>query len=389
MTNKLSKEKDYVLYQQICDEIFGEGTVKIKPASSNNVIGTFKYIDDYSNFIQNFKKRLIRLRELYEHTTAYPDILEQVKQVADPKNWEGAYAELVAYDVMWNDFINKPIEINKTLPATESYAGEMGFKYTNEDGYIPDYMLYFDVKILADTVGVILKGIIDDAIKQSKQIVKCNILPEYPLDDDDNEYSCSRTKLFNELFDFLKSNNTMNKGKKHFRSKIIPNLSYIVNWGAGVNTAISEYDPYRHAEKTKHLIFKRYAKKIMKNDMFVLVLVNFPWYNHLISSFINANQVYYRSLARRTFCENYKKCTQLNTIVPKYNGNETVDEVSQHLSGIIFIDDNIIESEGYSCNIIMNPNALNTHSVAKDYLMELVAKGDEHSLFDDLQYDNY
>ena len=129
MTNKLSKEKDYVLYQQICDEIFGEGTVKIKPASSNNVIGTFKYIDDYSNFIQNFKKRLIRLRELYEHTTAYPDILEQVKQVADPKNWEGAYAELVAYDVMWNDFINKPIEINKTLPATESYAGEMGFKY--------------------------------------------------------------------------------------------------------------------------------------------------------------------------------------------------------------------------------------------------------------------
>ena len=310
--------------------------------------------------------------------------------MADPKNWEGAYAELAAYDVMWNDFVMTPLELDKTMPATDSYASEMGHRAINEDGYLPDYGLYFDVKILADTVGAILKDVIAEAIKQSGQTARCDILPEYPIDDDDEEYGgANRRLLLNELIDFLKAYNTVSKGKKLFRSRVIPRLAYRVLWGGGVNTAIHEYSPYRHAEEMRHLVFKRYTKKIMKNEMFVLVLVKFPWYNNLVSSYIDADHVFYRSLARRTFCEYLNDSTLMSSIVPKFMGKETVDEVSRHLAGIVFIDDNSIKEDSYSCNVILNPNALNTHERARDYLMHLVQKGDKRGLFDDLRHDNY
>lgn len=107
----------------------------------------------------------------------FNDLIKTVAQVADSKNWEGAYAELVAYDVMSNDYLPDAIELNKTLPVSESFAGEMGGKKTNEDGFIGEYNLYFDVKILADTVGGILKGIIDEAIKKQIKILFAILYP--------------------------------------------------------------------------------------------------------------------------------------------------------------------------------------------------------------------
>lgn len=390
MQPRIVEDEAYVLYQQLCDEVYGAGTVQIKPAPSNNVIGTLRHLDDFNEFKKNFKQRLIRLRKRFEGTAAFPALLEQVKQVADPKNWEGAYAELVAYDVMWNDQVMTPMELDKTLDVAESYAGEMGHKATNEDGYIPDYGLFFDVKILADTVGAILKGIIDDAIANSSQTAHCDILPEYPLDEDEEDYSgLNRRLLYNELKDFLVAHNTETNGSEYYRSRVLPRLGYCIQWGGGINTAIREYNPYRHAEETKHLIFKRYTKKIMKNEMFMLVLVKFPWYNQQISSFIDADHVYYRSLARRTFCGYLNDSTPMNAIEPRFSGKETVDEVSRHLTGIIFIDDNSIKEDSYSCNVIMNPNALNCHDAAYHYLMSLVQNGDKRGLYDDLKHDNY
>lgn len=56
--------------------------------------------------------------------------------MTDPKNWEGAYAELAAYDVMWNDYVMTSMELDKTLYVAESYAGGMGYKVTNEDCFL-------------------------------------------------------------------------------------------------------------------------------------------------------------------------------------------------------------------------------------------------------------
>lgn len=154
---------------------------------------------------------------------------------------------------MWNDYVVTPLELDKTLGVAESYVGVMGHKATNEDGYLPDWGLFFDVIILADTVSAILKGVIIDAISNSFQAVRCDILPEYPLDDDDEDYGGQNRKpLLGEVIDFLKAHNTETKEKKLFKSSLIPRLSYRILWGRGINSSVHEYTPYRHAEETKH-----------------------------------------------------------------------------------------------------------------------------------------
>ena len=52
---RMAKEESYMLYQKLCDEVFGAGNVTIKQAPDNNVIGTFKYLDDYIEFKKNFR----------------------------------------------------------------------------------------------------------------------------------------------------------------------------------------------------------------------------------------------------------------------------------------------------------------------------------------------
>ena len=389
MATSLLSTPCYQLYQDLVDRVFGNSVVKIKPDVDNNVIGTLKYTTDYF-FKKNFESRLMRLKDRYAGSPSFKDLIKTVAQVADSKNWEGAYAELVAYDVMSNDYLSDAIELNKTLLVSESFAGEMGGKETNEDGFIGEYNLYFDVKILADTVGGILKGIIDEAINKANQDSICHILPEYPLDEDEGDYQLHRRQLMEELRDYLIANKpSNNKGKACMCSDIVPHLSFRINWGGGINSSTGAYNPYRHAEDCKHLIFKRYAKKFMKNNPFFLVMVNFPWYNGNINSFINADEVFYRSLSRRTFCEYKHLQTKMSAIVSKYTGSETVFEVSNYLSGIIFIDDHSIKEDQYSCHIYTNPNAKYKLKYGSLYLQQIVASGDNRSIWDNLEYDNY
>lgn len=121
----------------------------------------------------------------------------------------------------------------------------------------------------------------------------------------------------------------------------------------------------------------------------MLVLVNFPWYNKRNTSFIDADHAYYRSLARRTFCGYLKDTTLMNAIVPKFASGETIFEVSRHLAGLIFIDDNSINENSYTCNVILNPNAQNMNGISIPYLESLVGNGDKRSIMDDLKWDNY
>ena len=379
----------WCLYQQLVDEVFGKGKITIKKAKDNNVIGTLKYLDDFQEFKENFKKRLERLKTKYEHTKDYNKLLEQVKQVADPNNWEGAYAELVAYDILYNDAINTDLKLDVTLDASKSYAGDLGGKATNEDVYVPDYNLYFDVKCFADTTGNILKELIEEAINKTGQKRNCHILPKYPLDDAETPYQNNRRQLLKELSDYIDKNKSNTQCKTFFQSNVIKSLSYSVLWGSGINSGLGEYNPYVHAEKTRHIMIKRYMKKFMKNEKFMIVLVNFPWYNNRISSFANCDEIYYRALARRTFC-GYKHTTEsISEIRSDYTGTDSLYEISTHLSGIIIIDDHSIETDTYSCHIYLNPNAVNKIAGNNLYLESIIRCADKHSRIDDFTGDNY
>ncbi len=386
---KKSLSPCWKLYQQLVDEVFGKGKITIKEVKDTNVIGTLKYIDDFQEFKANFKERLKRLKTKYENSKDYNKLLEQVKQVSDPNNWEGAYAELVAYDVMYNEDICSDLKLDVTLDASMSYAGDMGGKATNEDVYIPDYNLYFDVKCFADTTGNFLKELINEAISKTVPNSNCHIIPEYPLDDAETPYQDNRRQLLKELCDYLHKNKSNTQGKTFFQSNVIKSLSYRVLWGSGINSGLGEYNPYVHAEKTRHIMIKRYMKKFMKNEKFMIVLVNFPWYNNRISSFDNCDEIYYRALARRTFC-GYKFSTEkVSEIRPDYTGSDSLHKISTHLSGIIIIDDHSIESDTYSCHIYLNPNAVNKITGNNLYLESIIRCADKHSLIDDFTGDNY
>lgn len=61
------------------------------------------------------------------------------------------------------------LKLDVTLDASMSYAGDLGGEATNEDVFVPDYGLYFDVKCFADTTGNILKELIEEAINKTGQ----------------------------------------------------------------------------------------------------------------------------------------------------------------------------------------------------------------------------
>ena len=111
----------YELYQQLVDRVFGSGAINIKPDVDNKETGALKHVDEFSSFKANFENRLERLKAKFEGTASYADLKQTVAQVADSKNWEGAYAELVAYDVLSNDYLPDHIELNMAIWVTSLY----------------------------------------------------------------------------------------------------------------------------------------------------------------------------------------------------------------------------------------------------------------------------
>ena len=125
-----------------------------------------------------------------------------LKEIADDKNWEGAYAEAVAYSVLKNDY-SGPIKTDITLKEGEGFAKECGQSKTNEDGLWENYNSYFDVKIFSDPIKEILDGIISRAKKETKSEKKCSVLAEYPLDDEESIYKSNISVITKELKDAL------------------------------------------------------------------------------------------------------------------------------------------------------------------------------------------
>ncbi len=80
-------------YQNLLDSIFGAGILEVSlKGESNNVIGALAHDGDYDEFKENFKKLLTDLESKY----SVDSIKQALIEVSDSKNWEGAYAELVA-----------------------------------------------------------------------------------------------------------------------------------------------------------------------------------------------------------------------------------------------------------------------------------------------------
>jgi len=381
-------------YSRLINRIFGTGTTTFDTSKDlyNHVIWALNNPTEYNDFTTNFISRLERLKTIYStHPSYLTEIIIPVNEIASMKNWEGAFAELAAYDHLNGDilshktYIQNPIQPNITLLNSKSFALELGKAITNLDGFVEDRPLYFDVKCLKDNVTEILSGIYND-LNAHLGTNDINITAEHELNISYNDFQKKRTQLLNELKAEL---NTKTK-KTYLKSSVISNLSYRILWGGGVLNAERSYHPFIHAKNYYKTIFN-YANKLLKDQPTVIVLVVFPWYNIVITDFENSNIKFYRSMARRVFCQHINDKTKFKTFNSSFTGEQTIFEVSRHLSGIIFLEDNTISSKeptktNVKSFVYLNPNAVEplTRSLASDFIMGL-----ENAEVEDFEYDNY
>jgi hypothetical protein len=381
-------------YSLLIDSIFGAGTTKFDTSKtySHNVIGALNHPTKFCDFKNNFKARLNRLKNIYStHTTYLKEIIVQVNEIASEKNWEGAFAELAAFDHLNQDilknktFIYKPIKPNVTIDKSRTFALELNKQAANLDGFVEDRPAYLDFKVFKDNVKEIFEGIFKELERhfQRRDFV-CSA--EYDLSISVDDIAPNRPAILNEL-----KNGIVPADKTSFViSSTVCNLSFRILWGSGVLISERTYHPCKHAKNYYKMVFKN-ADQFVKDKPFLLVYVVFPWYNGIVTNFSDSNVDFYRSFARRAFCQ-YKHDTALfNTLNPKFIGSQTIFQVSNYLSGIIFFEDNTILSKepnrtNVKSYVYLNPNAVNplTSSLAGDFIMGLA-----NTAYEDFKYDNY
>ena len=153
---------DRAYYATLVDGIFGVETIAFDAADtrSNNVIGALGKPERFIEFSANFEQRLRRLSaSLKSDGTLRKEILAAVNKIVTSE-WDGAYAELCALDYFLADASTGPgnIILDRTVPAFQTLASDMGMQNANHDMSFPNLGVSMDTKLLSDKVGGILEG---------------------------------------------------------------------------------------------------------------------------------------------------------------------------------------------------------------------------------------
>lgn len=380
----------YDEFQKQIDNVFGKDTIVVNDKNfGNNVVGAWKYVEEFKTFRSSFVERITKLRDTLRNQSNIRVCKNLISNLGSSNNWAGTYAEIVAYNILKNDY-NEEYVLDVTRKASFALASKMGMNNINYDVLLPDYGVYMDVKAFTDTVGDILyNSIIKKVLQQNEfKSLQLHILPQHPLDENDELYKSNIQSLQTELTEQLREMIKNGKKRYNFSSAIIPVLQYHILQGAGVNSSESSYCPYRHAETMKDFIIQRYCNKFSIRRPFFLVLVNFSWYNQITRNTFDYNKIFYRSIARRTFIQYEKSTILANSINPQYRGKGLAKHVARKLTGLIFIDDNSINGNGYDAYIYTNPNATNKSPRLLTYLEEILRHAHEGD-YDDFAHDNY
>jgi hypothetical protein len=381
-------------YSALIDSIFGAGTTKFDTTKTytHNVIGAFNHPTEFNDFKNNFISRLHRLQAIYSSQPTYlKEIITLVNEIASEKNWEGAFAELAAFDHFNQDILNDrtylhtPIKPNQTIDKSRTFALEFGKAAANLDAFVEDRPLYLDFKVFKDNVNEIFQKLYSDLERHFNRndfIVSAEYDLALSVDDVAPQIGALRNELQNGIVPGDKTT--------YLKSSVIPNLGFRILWGSGVLSAERTNSPYRQAENFFQMIFKN-ADQFVKDKPSILVYVVFPWYNGIVTNFADSNTQLYRSFARRVFCLYKHDNNPFKNFYPKFTGSQTIYEVSNNISGIIFLEDNTVLSKVNNVSntksfVYLNPNAKNSlnRSLAHDFLLGL-----HNAEFDNFEHDNY
>jgi hypothetical protein len=374
-------------YKAILESHFGPGAPQLPNGSSrsNNLLGGLNH-SDFGSFHSAFFQRLAALSACYPDGDANRgQVWEILKRMANNSLWEGAYAELVALDFLNSnrDYLSGPLSLSKPVPATETLASSLGKKNVDFDGYYYDLETWIDIKILGDKAGEILGGIIAE-VKTHLNIPATTISPEYPLAIDYELLGEKRDALKDELAGAI---NPVAR-TTFIKSRILPELNYRLLWGSGVLTSVKTYTPYAHAANHHKLLFS-HLKKFSRKSPSLIVFVVFPWFSESVLGAGFANEVLYRALCRRFFCQYARNSDSAKQHLESFVGPETLAQVTEKLSGVLFLEDTSLKAFDPKTHSVrgfayLNPNAANKVSRHfRQYLSSL------QLLVDDFEDDNY
>lgn len=386
---------DVVEYAKLLSDITGQD-ISIANGRDNNVIGALASKgDDFKEFKSNFVARLKRLNAIPNEHDAF---VTKAKCIAN-NNWDGAYAELAVYDwlVSASNFSGENIKFDTHLDPSETYAAEFGKPDVDLDGYIDEFNVYYDVKSLHDNTNDFIRLAIRGALHEVYPNVQNQplVIPSFNTNDSSrliDETANGNGSLFVDLKNELVA--ALKEDKRSYGSEICKGVTFNIEKRIGIGTKIS--DPYHRASVDYKKVLS-YSYKFTKNKPFILFLVVFPWYNSEVTDFADFNRLYYRSLARRVFCQFKDRPTLASSEIPGFCGNDTMYDVTRKLSAIVFLEDMSIGQRlddngqlpvsNVKSYIYINPNSDNPlYNSAVRYL-------DPHNAsiidFDDFKYDNY
>lgn len=349
-------------YASLIESIFGQGTANFDTSDSarNNVIGALDH-QQFQNFKDNFTARLQRLHAAVQTDPSLTDeILAAVNRIATSE-WDGAYAELSALDYFLAAQVTGAgnVELDRTISAADTLASEMGMQNANHDLVFNKLGVSMDTKLLSDKIKDILEGIFKE-FRTSKGITRLPIIASYEMGSDFTEYATNRKKLLAELIAGV----DVKVRPKTFYSKIISGLSYTFAWDAGVHFGESTYSPIDHA-KSHHPLLFGHAKKFSRVEPTIITFVIFPWSGEVVLSLTgNDPELFFKRFADHFFNDYVGSPDLASKYNPKFKTSISAGVATTHLSGIIFLRDNLIMSTvpaqvNVDATFAWNPNALN------------------------------
>ncbi|MBA3439753.1 MAG: hypothetical protein H0T92_07785 [Pyrinomonadaceae bacterium] len=282
------------------------------------------------------------------------------------REWRGAYPEIIAYDYLnypqrgSPTFLTEPVRINKKIDGTRTYSREIEKSGESDfDGYFAYYDdVFFDVKAFKDNVKEILESIYKEVYSRLK-CTDLRLRGEYSYTHHYEELKSRRKALVNELvnaFDPERRNTFL-------RSSVVPEFSFQAMWGPGTLITMHDHDPYEYAERYHGEIFNHVDKFVRDKPSFIIYVV-FHWSNLLPDYLSGSKKEFYRAYARRVFCQYRYSPELMKEKNSDFKGAQTVWEVSNDISAILFLEDKSILGDSRALTKLdaywyINPNAKN------------------------------
>lgn len=376
-------------YREVVGGILGFDLFsEYRKQEGNPIIDAIYCSDDYFSFTENFLNRLRKLDSFFRDSPSYSTFLDQVRLIADPRNYNGAYCELAAFDFFssGDDWVTSDgMSLDHTVDDSRSSLGEfINGQASNWDIYFSQHDILCDIKTFSDTLKIKL----DRAISKAKKNLgmEVSVLPALSTDRKHQDFSVRN--LTKDLEDVLQSNIGQNINAK---STIFSGLSYSLKWGKGVNLAERSHNIYRYAENYHTLPFEHIRKFSTQSPCF-LTFVVFPWFNNIPHQVLDSKRILYRSFSRRffmqyRFSEQQFRDSDVSQYQGKFQGEHSVFDVTRHLSGILFLEDHSLNEDRFSGYLFLNPEAI--HSMGRTSMFCIEYMRELGVYVDDFQYDNY